>query len=342
MKKRYTDQFGDPLHYVDASLDDLGRWDATVPQIREAVFAFHVTAMRMVEGMIPREALIFMPSQREVESAAEMAYEAFQAGRVIDFGHLPNDVMKQGGARGGPLYTRGALGLPFLAPWVLFHTWEGGACCYLINPLGSEPTQGELEICELHPVRWKDSNILLIADRLMMDPADEDEENHPGQYASRVAPCVLRFLPGPEVARMNNHGDPANAASGNCLDPLMTALLILNTRNVGRETVRPDGKLNKARAKSGKLPIPPFVRVDTGPYVTAIQARKTSRRGEALGGTHAPPKYHIRLGHPREFRAERYKEKRGTTTFIADTLVNATEEARKAFKGSRSHYEVKR
>lgn len=76
--------------------------------------------------------------------------------------------------------------------------------------------------------------------------------------------------------------------------------LILNTKGVGQKTVEPDAKLNKARAKSGKPPIQPYVSVDAQAYVTAL--RETERMESGEGGTHASPRPHLRRAHLRHLR----------------------------------------
>ncbi|HEY2617480.1 MAG TPA: hypothetical protein VGI78_09105, partial [Acetobacteraceae bacterium] len=155
-------------------------------------------------------------------------------------------------------------------------------------------------------------------------------------YHALPAPYALRFITD-QVARaqINDGGTPGSAAAANVGDPLMTALLILNTRGVERETIAASEKLQKARRKSGKLPIPSYQRVNAAPYVTAIQMRGKARaRGEDQGGTHASPVPHLRIGHPRTYAD-------GHVTFIRDTLVNVEASQRAEFLRTRSHYTVK-
>jgi hypothetical protein len=162
------------------------------------------------------------------------------------------------------------------------------------------------------------------------------------RYHCRIAPAAIRFIVEEEGYRdVNNGGEPMGAAAGNIGDPVMTALLILNTRNVERETVEAPPKLQRARAKSNKPPIPAFDRVNTAPYVTAILTRGQRRKSEPQGGTHASPQFHIRMGHPRRYTSDRWKAAGGRSIFIADTLVNASDEQREAFKSQRSHYSVR-
>jgi len=121
---------------------------------------------------------------------------------------------------------------------------------------------------------------------------------------------------------------------GNVVDPVMTALAILNTKGIVNETIRASDKLNSARRKAGKSIIPPYRKVNSSGYVTALLARQ-ERKGEGKGGTHASPITHIRMGHLRNYKS-------GEVSFVRDTIVNASEEARLNFKSTRSHYIVKR
>lgn len=319
------DGLGRQVLGVDVRASEFARWHATAAQVREVVLARMVTGFSMPEA--PPEALIRMPSQNEVEATADMAFEAIVAGRMIDFGDLPNDVMMAGGIRGGSMYEQGALAPPFTDPWVMMHTWADGTSVYLINLLEQEsPLGGVTEVCELQPLMFQGNRSLVISDRaILLRPP-------PGmpvtKYCCEAAPSSWRYLPGAEM--VNNGMAPEEAAAGNVLDPFMTAMLILNTRNVVRETIRADEKLNRARVRSRKPPIPPYDRVHAEGYVSALAARA---RGHSppQGGTHASPVTHIRMGHWRHYAD-------GRRTLIMDTLVNATPEAREGFKSTRTHY----
>jgi hypothetical protein len=309
----------------------IGDWSPTVAQVRDAILGFHVTGPDWTACMdLPAEAKQFVPNQREVEAVNDMCHRAVLAGRLVDFGTLPNEVIMQGGDRGGPLWNQGAIGMPFSDPWVFMHQWEGGVAVYLVNP-GSD----DFEVCELSPISFQmTERMLVIGDRGQFNKV-------PGMLAEKryhcsVAPSAIRYVGDAGLySKANNGGRPQEAAAGNIGDPVMAALLILNTRNVERETVRAPEKLQRARARSNKKPIPPHDVVLTAPYVTAILARGKPRpRSDDKGGTHASPIFHIRMGHPRNYTG-------GRTIFIHDTLVNASEEQRAAFKSNRSHYAVR-
>jgi hypothetical protein len=320
----------DGRHGIEADATAIGEWRPTPSQVRDVILDFLVTGPDFSESL-PLEPLAkeFAPTQREVEVTSELCHEAVTAGRMIDFGDLPNDALKLGGSRGGPLFNQSALGQPFQDPWVLYHTWEKAVAIYLVNPMAN----GDAEVCELQPVLLGGRRILMIADRGIFCRPQPGDAMPTHKYKAIVAPSMLRFLLEPYGAEFNNGGSPESAAAGNIGDPLMTALLILNTRGVDRETIACPPKLAKARLKSGKRPIPPFDRVNTQPYVTALLARRSSG-GEDRGGHHASPTPHIRRGHPRVYAT-------GRSIFIRDTLVGVPDDQRASFKSQRSHYTTK-
>lgn len=317
------------MRFLHVDLDDLSGWTPVVTQVREIILRGHIAGVEFLINALPPEALPFVPRQHEVDEIAETAETAVRAGRLIDFGNLPNEVIRHGGNRGGPLYSQGAIGHPFSQPYVFMHTWgEDMAAVYLVTPL--EPDKlagGDCEAIELQPVKVAGEAALIISDRILLEP-DRDPNHH--QYYCSAIPAVWRFLPGAP----NQGKPPAHAAGGNVLDPLMTGLLILNTRGIARETVAVSDKLQKARRKSGKPPIPPYDRVMSAPYVTAIEARRARGRNEPKGGTHASPIPHLRMGHPRTYAS-------GVKCFVRDALVNMSDEAKQQWQAGRSHYAVR-
>jgi hypothetical protein len=307
-------------------------WNPTANQARKAFLEHMVVWSPMVQSLAdlhPR-ARLFMLSDQVIEHIERICHAAIEAGRFVDFGHLPNAVLKHGGKRGGPLWQRGAIHSPFRDSWVFMHTWDDGdgvTSVYLVNP----SSDASLEVCELQPAVVAGRGALMIGDQVLFDRSRPPAGK--AQYRAIASPNIARF--DPEVGKLiNNGGSPENAAAGNVGDPTMTAMLILATRNVERKTVQVDEKLQRSRLKHGKPPIPTYDVVNSAPYVTAIQARGLRReRGENLGGHHRSPVPHIRMGHPREYAS-------GRSIFIADTLVNVPPELRQGFKGQRSHYQI--
>jgi hypothetical protein len=314
-------------------------WTPTPATLRDAILAGEVMAPDYIAGLPPALVNDMMrltqPGEVEVRRIGEMARRAVMAGRVIDFGFLPNQVMSWGGKRGGPLWQKGAIGQPFEDPWLMLHTWEKGTGVYLVNP-----AVGGMEIAELQPLRIDADKVLTVGDRGKFFNDDSANPN----YHAVIVPCPIRYIGIPELREhvnknMRDDDTPEQAASGNIGDPVSTGLLILATRAVPRERVEADPKLQRARAKRGKEPLPPYEVVDTREYVTAILARGKQRGGEDQGGTHRSPVPHVRMGHPRDYAS-------GRSIWIADTLVGVPEERRQVWKAGRvkagrSHYTVR-
>jgi hypothetical protein len=341
-----------------SAIFDLQPWCPSVAQVREAALAYMITATDWGLCDVMPEMRHYLPGQDTVERIALKVHDAVAQGRMIDFGHLPNEVIRYGGGRGGPLWQQYALEQPFSEPWLMVHSWdfpgreaerETGA--YLVS---SAPEGDAMEIIELRPCMLDGVRTLSIGDRGLFERFRDEAERkrsmeqtewtihtQPGSragvpmYDVHILPALYRFMPGEHGLRANNGGTPEGAAVGNIGDPVMTGLLMLGTRGIERETVQADAKLQRARAKNLKPPIPDYQRVLSAPYVTAIEMRgRRGERGPDQGGTHRSPVAHIRIGHPRDYRD-------GKRLWIADTLVNVPPEQRAAFKSSRSHYVVR-
>ena len=79
--------------------------------------------------------------------------------------------------------------------------------------------------------------------------------------------------------------------------------------------VEADNKLNKARVKRGKAPIPPYWRIEP-PKPTVLVPGAAPQPATAKGGTHASPRPHDRRGHPRNLKS-------GHTVWVRDCKINA-------------------
>jgi hypothetical protein len=323
--------------YTRVVCDMVDQWKPTAATLREAVFGHRIGTLDWVNmakpSLVTPEMIAVQPSAGEISRVSVMSREAIRTGRLIDFGFIPNTVMAWAAARGGPLWQKGAIGQPFEDPWMMLHTWEGGTGIYLVNP-----TVDGMEVAELQPLTADGVKFLSLSDRGLFKLAPLPDGGP--RYNAVVLPSPLRFIGKPDVRKYVNGNllnltEPAQAACGNIGDPVSTGILILGTRMVPRTTVVAPERLNRARIKSGKEPIPPYDVVDSRDYVTAIQHRAKHVKGEPLGGHHRSPVAHIRMGHPREYAT-------GRSIWIADTLVNVPPEKRAEFKSKRSHYEVRR
>jgi len=321
-------------------------WRPSVSQVREAIMSYLVTGLTIPGMPLLPEANDYRAEEPEVERTGELCRAAVLAGRFIDAGHLPNKVIMECAVRGGEMWNHGAIRFPFYDPWVLYHTWdhdvtyreqadeilgrrraEGPAIAvYLVWATDDET----FEVCELQPMRFGNEPMLVIGDRGIFRVPDDRH----GHWSS-MAPSMMRFVADDQWRSVQNLGkSPYEAASSNIGDPVMACALILATRGIARETIVASDKLQRARAKNRKPPIPNYDKVHTAPYVTAILARGKREKGNGLGGHHASPQFHIRRGHPRDYAT-------GKSIWIMDTLVNATEDQRSNFKANRSHYVVR-
>ena len=342
-----TKDHGNGMFEFDMNKHTVAMADTVTPaQVRDIV---HSCMISSGPGLEPRA----MPTQNELENLLEMATSAVNSGRLIDFGYWPNEQIKQVGARSGKLYTQGALGHPFSEPYLILHTWSDPvlhakftdmpdrevSCLYLVNPF---PVKGEtcisfeavsFEVMMLHGMKT-----LCVGDRALFHG---EQSKGTDMFFCDVIPFAWRWLPDKEMmAGLATQLEPGASfermAAANVLDPIVMGLMLLNTRGVKQDTIKPSDKLAKARLKAGKAPIPSYRRVDSSSYITALQARLKAGKRESHGGTHASPVTHIRMGHWR-----RLDEAGTKKTFIQDTLVNATDDMRATFRMNRSHYTVK-
>lgn len=67
------------------------------------------------------------------------------------------------------------------------------------------------------------------------------------------------------------------------------------------ETIAANPKLNEARARRNKPPMPPYRQVDSASYVTAVTQRIEHVKKPATG-THASLIMHVRQGHWRHYQ----------------------------------------
>jgi hypothetical protein len=310
-------------------------WQPTVQQVRECVLN------KQIAGMATGNDHPSRVTQSEVSNIGNFSRAAIRAGRMLDFGFLPNEVIRDCGKRGGALYNLGALHVPFADPWLYMHSWSAGpeqkaVSVYLVNQV-----DGDLELLCFEPMVMDGVPRLTIGDRaLLFAPTGEAELSEDGypKYSARIIPAPWRLVED-DLLQVNGRQTPQQAAAGNVLDPLVTVLLILQTRGVQRETIDAPERLQRARVKSGKLPIPSYDRVHVESYVTALSA---SLSHKANGdGKHASPRWHLRRGTVRNYQS-------GARSIIMDTLVNVDPEVRAAFKtgklslvSDRVNYEVK-
>lgn len=308
---------------------DIAQWNPTVSQVRDCLLSRLIGAPGWGRAACADLSPELFLTQQDVKNYNDMALAAVSAGRLVDFGYLSLEVIADSVERASELYAFGGSGHPFRDPWVLFFTTELRPIIFLVRPLDPERLNGgSCELAELIPANIKARRMLLVGDRGSIE-APQDAAAAPTATVVDMSPSPERFMPGNE--ELNFGFPPHIAAASNLTSAVLTCLMILSTDGVGQETVTPPEKLNRARVKSGKKPIPPHRRVLSGPYVTALMA-KQGGRSEGKGGTHASPIPHLRRGHMRTYTS-------GMKVFVRDCLVNVTDEARAQFQ--RTHYAVR-
>jgi hypothetical protein len=325
----------------NAKMDNIKVVNITPAQFRELVLKRYISSG---VGTNPYQ----MPSTRELDTISDMLVEAVTAGRFIDFGDWPNEFIKKQSTRASDLYYEGALGHPFSTPWVFYHTWKdedmidkleldrnNSTSIYLVNPLlhNGKAVACDFEITALEPFSVRDVPILGVGDRGILFA--RIERNPGAAYVCNVSPVQFRFPQefwddyAVKTGLKTGRQAAMLAAAANIIEPAMTAMLLINTRGIPKETIAASDKLNRARIKNGKLPIPPYTKVKPVDYV-AVAMRLQAKR-DHQGGHHASPVTHIRMGHWRNYKS-------GERTFINDTLVKATPEMRDMFKSNRAGY----
>jgi hypothetical protein len=301
--------FGQMQEYeVDtAALRGLDGWtNATVAGIRDAVLQGRFVYMGMPEDPeLDRGKQLFTG----ISSAAG---KAVRMGRVFDLGHLPNKTIMSESKRAGELYGHGHIGHPFRDTYILVHTWEQGTAVYVISPDHEKPAGGQFIVAELACMRGPGAtgDMLVLADAAKVG------------CDMSTGRCIMvgDFIPAP-MRMMDNgvsaQGETQEALMCNLADPVLAAILLLATDGIAVERIEPSAKLAKARAKSGKPPIPPYWKAKTENYVTALSARGARRPEGTPAGHHSSPVPHLRKGHIRHKHAMHG----GGTVFVRDALV---------------------
>jgi hypothetical protein len=295
-----------------------GIWHPTASQVREAIQDRSIISPARFD-LFPH-LVRYAPDVAETERIINECVRAISAGRLIDFGAWTDEVLIHGGNRGHPMYVAGAINHPFSEPYVFIVRSGAYTEVFMIDPQPPISSKGG-EIVSMEGIILENSaRCLLIGDRVRLVLEDD------GEIAHCPVPAAWRPMSDPEAIEA-----AGETAWARCHCSLMTAMLILATRGIERTTITASDKLQKARAKCGKLPIPPYDTVDCRGYVTVIENRVERGRREPQRGRHASPISHLRMGHPRRLDDSR-------TTWVRDAIVNASDEAKATF---RSHYTVR-
>jgi len=249
--------------------------------------------------------------------------EVVNAGRLFDLGHMSSKVLRQEADRAVELLATGHIGHPFREPYVLFHTWQDPVlnaqkvvgAAYLVDASidwhklsGGRYPPNSFLVAEAEPIMVFDQRMMMLCDAALAAIVKKPE--NPGCTYDGV---IFRGVLNEELK-----SDATDTqVICNLFDPVAACLLLLATDGVTVDRIAAPEKLNKHRVRGGKPAIPAHWRVNSGPYVTAIENRGR-RRSEPGDGHHASPLPHLRRGHLRH----RHEMHGGGTVWVRDALVN--------------------
>lgn len=268
------------LHHREAAeiltlaMEHLGDWPiATAERFRNAILG---------EGYMAVNPLLDMDQEIALSYLRSVIQQTVSEGRMIDFGFIPNSVIKHESAHCRSMFELGELPHPY-DTWLGLSSWEGGSCAYHVSP---HPIQtDETLMIEIYGVTLPSGvSVVLIYDIVSIKV--ESVGN------TRLSPSFMKFPDGHVQSQLELSNRGANS-----LDPLVTMLRLLADASVPITHTETPVKLNKARAKIGKFPIPGHSVVHTRDYVAAF----TTHRGKhaSKGGHHASPIAHWRRAHAR-------------------------------------------
>lgn len=205
-------------------------------------------------------------------------------GRMVDFGFIPNEVIKVESTRSRPMFEANEFQHPY-ETWLAVTSWEGGYNGYLICPHPYFP--GETLVIELYGVSVPNvSDVIMIYDMVSV------KVNGPGD--TTVSPLRMDF----SSEHVETEAE-LKLRGANSLDPLVTMLRLLADASIPITQRETPEKLNRARAKKGKGPLPGHTIVHTQDYVAQFQAAASGSKRYDKGGHHASPIAHWRRAHLR-------------------------------------------
>jgi hypothetical protein len=302
----------------------------TVQQVRNCILEGNM----VVPGVRNEETGELDEAARFFARLPEGFETAIRSGRLFDMGNIPNTVIKSETHRAGDLFGAGFIGHPFRECYAIFHTWEFGGSLYLVDPMTwaagtnliTMLPPDSFMVCEAICLNLMHRPTLLLGDMALV-AVDAKAKGYNGVVQlGAVARLAIEVNPG--------YARPHREVIGNLCDPVMSALLLLATDGVPVDRIAAPDKLNRARLKNGKPPIPAHWHVHTGPYVTALTSRG-QRRKDAQGGHHSSPIPHLRRGHKRVLNAYHG----GQTIWVRDAVVNVKDGKEMPFGMGRSFYQ---
>ncbi len=234
-----------------------------------------------LDGLFAFSPMLDIPSANLVNTMIETVQETIREGRMIDFGFLPNSLLKETSTRTRDAFEAGELQHPY-EEGIGVSSWEGGMCGYFVSPFSG----GKASIViEIYGVASPDMPLAVVVNDIC---------------AISVEDGVTVINPVPMIDAVFNRQPEAGKRGANMLDPLVTMLRLLADASVPVVDVPAPEKLNKQRALKGKSPIPAHTRVETRDYVSLFQHAVASiKRNPGQTGHHASPVPHWRRSHQR-------------------------------------------
>lgn len=261
---------------------------------------------------------------------------------VFDFGHMPDNVLRDNAVRAGPLLSEGLLSTPF----------EACVFWYDLLPDLSRQTEAFAKVRSYMGEDWADDDAVprryascavrvvppghapdcdcqsfVVADFIRMTREESVLSGFKpsGAYFTPDAIGLVSTVPGGtwqgalldtlafHMHRAETAPDDVREAIrtlqlGSLADGVAGCAMLLSTKGVRTRVEEPPAKLNAKRARAGKEPLVRVTHVDTAHYVAGL--RNASQRG-----THASPVPHLRRGHRRVLAS-------GRETWVRDALVN--------------------
>jgi hypothetical protein len=239
-------------------------------------------------GLMAINPLLKIGKGEDVDFIRNLINDVVASGRMIDFGFIPNEIMKTESVRSRTMYESGELPHPY-DTWLGVSQWEGGYCGYLVSPHPAQ--QDSTLVIELYGVSLPDMGDAV----LVYDVVSIRVE---GLGRTMVQPASMDIPPHMQAAMSGSIEKHERSRGSNSLDPLVTMLKFLSDANIPITHTDAPVALNKHRAKKGRFAIPPHTVVHTKDYVSSWrQHAKTGHH--ALGGHHASPVAHWRRAHLR-------------------------------------------
>jgi len=256
------------------------------------------------------------------------------SGQMFDTGTWP-----QGGfgasylARAFDLFLGGMVTHPF-SNYLLLLRHENSTSLLVVSP--DPDNKSSIYLCLLTASRNPAADNLIDFDLEIAGSVTviERTKKADGNYKSRFNVEVYEDLLAPEIP-FEDVQEAVRDALVTAYSAVLCFLMMVNTKFVETRRVAAPDKVNKARLKNRKKPLPVFMRVLNEDYVTLVGENTSSGNSRGLGlfGTHASPVPHKRRAHIRHLTSH--------DVLVREAYVNLRKNGTLPAFG-RSHYEVQR